>query len=164
MERDQLGTLSPADAAVALRSYARRFREAFAEAEAASGPVDFSRTGTGGASPALLLATTTETLRRLQRGVERALTDEGPALEPNLLDRPAPAPANLPRNLEDGLAALSAVVAAFADVAQRASLRDWDRGALVGQRPVSALDLLKEAVAVGRNGLDELTAALARPS
>lgn len=161
MERDQLGTLSPADAAVALRSYARRFREALAEAEAAGPPIAFSQAGPDGRSPALLLATTTETLRRLERSVERALTDEGPALDAGLLDGPAPPPATLPRTAEDGLAALAAVTTAFADLAQRASLRDWDRAALVGQRPVTALDLLKEAVATGRNGLDELVAYLA---
>jgi hypothetical protein len=164
MERDQLGTLSPADAAVALRSYPRRFREAVEEAQARTSELDLLAPPPGHRSPLAIVVAASTALDRLRRGVERALTDEGPSLEPSLLDRGAlesTATGQLPRTMDAALRALQDVTSRFGDLAQHTPRREWDRGALIGQTPVTALDLLKDAVAAGRSYLDELIASLA---
>jgi hypothetical protein len=164
MERDQLGTLSPADAAVALRSFPRRYRELIEEARERSADLDPAAPLEGHRSPLAIIVAASTALERLRRGVERTLTDEGASLEPNLLDLEAleasTTTGQLPRTIDAALTALQEVTTRFADLAQHTPLREWDRGALIGQTPVTALDLLKDAVVAGRNYLDELTASL----
>jgi hypothetical protein len=166
MERDQLGTLSPADAAVALRSFPRRFREVTEHALDRGPDLDVAAAPPGHRSPLAIVVGASIALERLRRGVERALTDEGPSLEPTLLDPAAletvsATTGQLARTMDAALAGLQDVTTRFADLAQHTPLREWDRGALIGQTPVTALDLLKDAVAAGRNYLDELTASVA---
>lgn len=165
MERDQLGTLSPADAAVALRSFPRRYREAVDDAQAVRPDLEVTAAAAGHRAPLVVVVAATTVLDRLRQGVERALTDAGPALEPSLLDRSALESTSgltgqLPRTMDAALEGLVEVTTRFADLAQHTPLREWDRGGLIGQTPVIALDLLKDAVAAGRSYLDELTAGL----
>ena len=129
MERDQLGTLSPADAAVALRSFPRRYREAVDEARAKRADLDVIASVGGHRAPLIVVVAAGTVLERLRQGVEHTLTDAGPSLEPSLLDRTA-------------LESTSGMTG------------------LIGQSPVTALDLLKDAVAAGRSYLDELEAGL----
>jgi len=166
MERDQLGTLSPADAAVALRSFPRRYREAVDEARAKRADLDLAAAAAPNRAPLVVLVGACTALERLRQGVEHTLTDAGPSLEPSLLDRGALEATSgmtgqLPRTIEAALATVQDVTTRFADLAQHTPLREWDRGALIGQTPVTALDLLKDAVAAGRSYLDELEASLA---
>jgi hypothetical protein len=165
MERDQLGTLSPADAAVALRSFPRRYREAIEEARAKHADLDVTVAQGGHRAPLVVVVAASTVLGRLRQGVEHTLTDTGHSLEPSLLDRTALEATSgmtgqLPRTMDAALEALQEVTTGFADLAQHTPLREWDRGALIGQTPVTALDLLKDAVAAGRTYLDELSAGL----
>jgi hypothetical protein len=165
MERDQLGTLSPADAAVALRSFPRRYREAVDEARAKRPDLEVTASAAGHRAPLVIAVAASTVLDRLRQGVERALTDTGPSLDPSLLDRTALESTSgmtgqLPRTMDAALDGLQEVATRFADLAQHTPLREWDRGGLIGQTPVTALDLLKDAVAAGRSYLDELAAGL----
>ncbi len=163
MERQQLSRLSPADATVALRSYARRFGELFPD----SSDLDTSALivpGPSGWSVASLLRTTEGHLRDIDEAIRTTLTCDEPELRAPLLDRPKP-----PDNAEPGpsrsiLEALERLVALLTIMAERISrtpVSDWARKATVVGRPSDAHELLREAVAFGRTSLDDMVLALA---
>ncbi len=164
MERHQLRTLTPGDAAVALRSYARRFGELFRPDELAGGPdtIDLLHPAPGTErAPLAVVAAATTAFTELRRAVEQTLALDRPELAPSLLERQtrdrAPLDATAPRAAVDGLAGAAT---ALAEVVGRAPLNDWTRTARVGGAEVEAMELLREAVASGRTYLDDLAASL----
>lgn len=162
MARHELGRLTPADAAVALRSFGRRFREVVRPDELAGDGPDPTVVPPGSSSaPVEVLARTTATLRRRQRAIEQILAEPTGRLDPaDLPGGPTapglPAPASMATGLDD----LAAALVDLAELADRTPLPRWERTAPAPTGPMRAADLLADAVAVGRSGLDDFGAAL----
>lgn len=160
MERSAITSLAPGDAAVALRSLPRRFREAFRPAELAGeeGAVDPAAVpASGGPSPLGLVEGTARALEALRRAVDAALASDDAALRAEVLDR-----ARRDRideasgSLAGALATLEAAAEALAADTDRTPLKAWARPVTVGGQQMDVLELLKEAVATARTYLDRL--------
>ncbi|MGD9749742.1 MAG: hypothetical protein AB7W59_01985 [Acidimicrobiia bacterium] len=162
MDRHQLMNLSAPDAVVALRSYARRFRELFSPAEAQGEDLDVAAVGRDGWSVGALLAAIDGHLAAVAAGLGRSLTVDEPAL-PALFERPTPGAAagHAPVEVGPGLAKLEATVLEAAGLVERTAPRDWSRPAQVGGAASTAHELLRELIAYGRTALDLLARAVA---
>jgi hypothetical protein len=172
MDRSTFSTLSGGDAAVALRSLARRFRESFRPGELAGDLVaaDVAKAPPGGGpSPLALVESTARGFTALRGATEQVLVHDDPELPTDLLDRPArDQPAEGGRGVGAGSASelagaldrLRSAAESLADRAQHVSLKDWGRTGRVGSGTVSAIELVQEAVATGRTYLDQLGPAL----
>jgi hypothetical protein len=165
MDRSTFSTLSGSDAAVALRSLARRYREAFRPGELTGDTVaaDMAKAPPGGGpSPLELVVRASRALTALRRATEQVLTHDDPELDPNLLNREmrdGQAGGGLPR-LADALDELGRAAEPLAERAQHVSLKDWGRKGRVGGTRVTAIELAQEAVASARTYLDQLGPAL----
>lgn len=167
VDRNQLRSLTPADAAVALRSYGRRFRELFrtdelAGAEPGESTVDLLHPAPGSDhAPLAVVAAATRAFSSLGRAIDRTLALDRPELGEGLLDRTVRDAGTLDV-AEPGptVDALTAAAGALADVIARTPLRDWERPATVGGTPVEGMELVREAVAAGRTYLDDLAVSL----
>jgi hypothetical protein len=156
--------LSPADAAVTMRSLPRRFRAALGsigDEEQAAEVAE--RIGPDGHSALDHLAAVVGTLSLLERALEQVLVDDRPTLHPATMDRQARSwepPAE--RGLEPTLDELSEAAARMADRIERAGADDWSRtGEVPGGRSVTALDLVREAVATAIDHLREAERTMA---
>ena len=159
-----LSRLSPDDAVVALRSYSRRYR-----AELLPVPGDdradeiATRLGPEGESALDVVSDVTRTLGLLGSELHRTLTLDEPLLHPAVADpsrRHWDSPG--PERIDDALVLLDHELDALVDLTRSVvTTEDWTRRATVaGGASHSALDLLKEAVAVGATGLDRVHAVL----
>jgi hypothetical protein len=144
--------LSPSDAAVALRSFPRRFRAALTPAEP------------GEDVPAEAVAAASDlgrVLGLLRKALADVLRADGPVLPAGVIDASArewtmPADEDVDRVLD----VLTSESAALADEIGAVAPADWGRtGQLTGGGTASALDLVHEAV---RSGHEHLRAAEAR--
>jgi hypothetical protein len=168
VDRSQLRNLSAGDAAVAMRSYARRFRELLAplvadEAARAAGstadrgaPVDVTAPGRSGWSVLGLTDAVATHLDRLDDGLRRALETDRPVLG-SLFHPPEPS-GSVPSSPSTtaALGRLEGVLAGLAEHIEHRPGDDWKRAATVDGQQSSAHELLREAVAYGRNALDLL--------
>ena len=151
--------LSPSDAAVALRSFPRRFG-AILGAEASDGIPDEVQQapGPGGRSAAELLGDTNRTLALLERAFQQTLIETQPTLHRATMHR-ADRDFELGAGptAEAGLAELSDLARRFAERVEAVPADDWARPAtLVGGDEVTALDLVSEAVSTAADNLREL--------
>jgi len=159
-----LSRLSPSDAEVALRSYPRRYR---AELQPVAGDDRAdelaARIGPHGESALDVVSDVTRTFGLLGAELHRTLTLDRPVLHPAVAD------ASLrhwdtaaPEHVDEALVLLDHEVDALVEVARSVTDADeWTRrGSVAGGGSRSALDLLKEAVAVGAAGLDRVRAIL----
>lgn len=174
MDRSTFSNLSGGDAAVALRSLARRFRESFRPGELTGEHLAADVAATppgGGPSPLELVDRAGRGLAALRDATEQVLVHDDPQLPADLLDRAArdgggapaggaPAGAGAASALSAGLGQLRDAAEGLAGRAQHVSLKDWGRTGRVGDASVSAIELVQEAVATGRTYLDELAPAL----
>jgi hypothetical protein len=168
MDRSTLSSLTAGDAAVALRSLARRFRESFrpGELSGARDAVDISeRPPGGGPSPLQLVQGAQRALASLQRATESTLDNDEPRLDPAVFDRASrdgvtgsgdPAAVGGGAGAEQAVASLADTAQRYADRVQRTPLEDWQRAATVGGERVAAIELVREAVASARTYLDRL--------
>lgn len=154
MGRADLDALGPVDGAVALRSFPRRYREAFTGddelREDAAAAV-----GTGGESPFELAVQTVRSLSLLERAIEQVETTENPILHGGVLD-PAERQFDLGAHGDLGqvLDELATEAPAFADRVEGLHGDAWGRtGSLPSGESVTALDLLREAVRTGADNL-----------
>jgi len=168
MDRSTFSSLSGGDAAVALRSLARRFRESFRPGElageAVAADVGAMPPG-GGPSPLELVERAARGLAALRDATEQVLVHDDPQLPADLLDRAerdggSPATGGSTGALSAALGRLRDAAEGLADRAQHVSLKDWGRTGRVGGSAVSAIELTQEAVATGRTYLDQLAPAL----
>jgi hypothetical protein len=156
--------LSAPDAVVALRSYPRRFRsevlpivddpavEAFAE-----------RIGPGGHSAVEIVVSVANSWALIGQALRQVLITDDAVVHAAVLD-PSERDWELPvgTSVDGALARLADEANALADAADRVSSRDWNRtGAVAGGGEVSAVDLLREAVRTGAQGLADAAAAVA---
>lgn len=149
-----LSSVWPRDAAVALRSYPRRFRALLASLDEDERPDDLAhRAGAGGRSALDHAADVAATCRLVADAVRRVLTADRPEVPAEAASgeaRSSPAVGGS-RTTEGVLADLATAAQALADVAEGAPADDWRRTGVVAGRgtEVSALDLLREAVRTG---------------
>ena len=160
-----LSRLSPGDAEIALRSYARRYRSELTTV-ADDDRIDeiAARLGPDGESALDVVSDVTRTLGLLGSEIHRTLTLDEPLLHPAVADPSArhwdvPAPESVDEALTLLDHELDSLLGAMGDATMA---EDWARTAPVaGDGRRSALDLLKEAVRVGADGLDRVHAVLA---
>jgi len=122
----------PADAVVALRSLARRYRGLFAGLEADESPDDLAhRGGPDGRSALDHVVAATRTLVFLRRATEQALVDDDPVLHPAVLDAAQREWPDATGTVEDALGELEREAGAFADRIAHVPAADWSRPARV---------------------------------
>jgi hypothetical protein len=159
-----LTRLSPDDAAVALRSYQRRYRAELLPVPGDDRAEEIAvRLGPNGQSALDVVSDVTRTLGLLGSELHRTLTLDEPVLHPAVADasrRHWETPA--PESIDDALVLLDDELDALVEQARSVTTaEDWTRrGSVAGGGTRSALDLLKEAVAVGAGGLDDVRRTL----
>lgn len=161
--------LSPADAAVALRSFPRRFRAALTElGDGADGPEDpLRRPGPGGYSSLQHADRTGRALAAAGEALHQVAVQERPSLPAAAADSAAcPWAEDARLGVEPVLAALASESNALADAVSGYPSAEWERvGELEGRRELTALDLVRRAVQTASDGLRAVEAALdGRPS
>ncbi len=165
MDRAQLRNLSATDAAVAMRSYARRFRELLVPLERSvhdtgTLAIDLGAIGRSGWSVLGLADAVADHLGTLDAAIGRALESDDPAFDSLFTAPEPPGPPAVSSSAEAARGRLEAVVTALAERIGRTSSRDWVRPIVIDGRATDAHELLREAVAYGRNALDQLAAVV----
>lgn len=149
-------TLMPADAVVALRTLPRRVTAALGVFDEVT-EARAHRLGSGGVSAVEILLGATATLGVLEKGLSDVSTVDDAPLHPAVTNRQLRAvETSATEPTEAVLEQFSERVTAVADLAETIKGRDWSRTGIVGDVSVSALDLLREAVAVGVDALSEV--------
>ncbi len=165
--------LAPADAAVALRSLPRRFREAIAraagtpshdgpdaDADDAAAPTDAiearaDHVGPDGTSPLERVAATTAELTLFHQATTAVLSGSATPLHPGVLDRRSrewDVPPGL--TVDDAVMLLEHEATAYATLVESADAREWAKsGPVAGGGSISAVTLVSEAV---RSAVDRL--------
>lgn len=165
MGDEWLSSVWPPDAAIALRSYPRRFRALFAALDADERPDDLAhRAGPGGRSAVDHAADAAATFRLVADAVRLVVGTDRPEVPPGAVseaDREAIAVGGS-RTTEGVLGDLAAGAEALASIAGEVAGDDWRRTGVVAGTgsEVSALDLLREAVRTGRSRLLDAQAVL----
>jgi hypothetical protein len=165
MTGPDLSRLSPQDALVAFRSYPRRYA---AEVEGFVGddsPDELAaRVGPDGISAMQVISDVTRTWGVLGGALQQVLRHDDAVLHPAITDRrqrhwDSPPP----DRLADALDLLHHEADTLADDIESVhNAGDWSRSAAVaGGGSVTALDLVKDAVGVGAEGLAQVRAVLA---
>lgn len=159
MDRQQLSNLSPPDAAVALRSYSRRFDELFGADVDPEEQDLFGLDVLDGWSVDAAMSAALGHVQRIDAALARTLTMDDPTLEADLFARPTPPRAAPGRTTvvapaRQALGSLQVLLGALADRVARTPPKDWSRPASVGSQRSDAHELLREAVAYGRSALD----------
>jgi len=162
MGHQEFGRLTADDAAVALRSFCRRFREAVRPDDVDGSGIDAAATPPGtDRSPLEVVAGTTGLLRRRTRAVERILAEPPGRLDADDLPGGAPPTGfDRPRSLPEALDDLDVALETLAGIAVRTPLPRWERTVEAGGVTVRADELLRDAVSIGRQGVDAFVAAL----
>lgn len=156
-------SLSPSNAAVALRSFPRRFREATSLRRDEGGERLLERPGMLGRSAIELAVDAVRTLSLLDRALEQVLTSDDPPLHPAVMDRRVRDFDFVAHGgIEDILNELDDVAPAFAERVERVPAEDWKRrGVVAGAGDgVTALDIVREAVATAADDLRDVEATV----
>ncbi len=160
-----LPDLAPADAAVALRSLPRRFREALARSAGGSTPDDRApdetteptsdavetraqQLGPDGTSPLEQVAATTAELTLFHQATTAVLSGSATPVHPAVVDRASRA-WDLPPGMtvDDAMTLLEDEATGFASLVESADAREWAKsGAVAGGGTISAIALVSEAV------------------
>ncbi|MEO7556860.1 MAG: hypothetical protein ABIV94_09710 [Acidimicrobiales bacterium] len=153
--------LTPADCVAALRSYPRRFRAALsAIGDDDSAEERAHRVGTDGRSAVDHVDHVVRAFDALGQAVHQILVDDSPTLTPAVLDDSAREhPVGSQQRLDSVLDAVTAECGRLADVVERVDTDAWTRTGLVGDRKVTALDVVREAVRLGAEALRAAEAA-----
>jgi len=152
-----VSNLMPPDALAAMRSYPRRFHQEVASFDGDDSVDELAgRIGPDGESAIQVLSDVSRTWTVLAEALRQILFTEGPVLHPAVLDpsqRSWDTPP--PDSLSDVLTVLDHAADSVTEVMSRVSgTADWNRSAAVaGGGEVTALDLVRTATAVGREGL-----------
>jgi hypothetical protein len=167
MSSPDLSHLSPQDAAVAFRSYHRRYQSELASIEGDDSIEEMAgRLGPGGESAAQIISDVTRTWAVLSEALRQVLVHEDAVLHPAVTDamqRHWDMP--IPDSVSESMVLLGHEAVALAQQVDGVlSAGDWNRSATVAGgagRTVTALDVLRQAVAAGADGLSSLRATLA---
>ena len=154
--------LSPADAAVAMRSWPRRYRAALLPADE---PVVEARAvtiGPAGVSATDLAADTVRSLTVLERALHDLRVTDAPTLHPAVTDRAArhwdAAVRETPASVLDQLDDRSR---SFADAIDAVAATEWSRSGTCNGQTVTASDVVREAVDTASTNLRAMEALLA---
>ncbi len=154
-------TLMPGDAVVALRTLPRRVN-------AALGVVDevtegrAHQLGADGVSAVEAILGATATLAVLEKGLSDVSKIEDAPLHPAVTNRQLRSVELSTNEPSDAVVEqFSDRVTSLADLAESIKGRDWSRNGMVGEVRVSALDLLREGVAVGVDALSQVESIIA---
>lgn len=158
-----LSRLSASDAAVALRSYPRRYTHTLRPIAGDPGIDELAtRAGPDGRSALDLVVDTTNTFVVLGQALRALLVQEAPVLHPAVLDpgaRTWEVPATT--GIADALARLGEEADALATAVEATAAPDWVRaGTVAGGTPVTALDVVREAARTGAENLRAAEVAL----
>jgi hypothetical protein len=159
-----LSHLSGPDAAVAMRSYGRRFRQAILPLDDDPDAEELAqRIGPDGHSALELVVDTTHTWVLLAQALHQVVVQDGPVLHPGVLDAHERVWDGPPAvSLHDALTRLEDEAGALAEAIEHIHSPDWSRTATVaGGAAVTALDLAKEAVRTGADNLRLVVSTLA---
>ncbi len=159
-----LSRLSGPEAAVAMRTYGRRFRQSILPiADDPDAEELAQRIGPGGHSALDLVITTANTWVLLGQALHQVLIQDDPVLHAGVLDPhervwDAPTTASVPEQL----ARLDDEATTFAEAIDAVHSPDWGRtGRIAGGPSVSAFDMVKEAVRTGADNLHQVETTLA---
>jgi hypothetical protein len=159
-----LSRLAPSDASAALRSYARRYREQLAPLAADEDVEELAhRIGPEARSVIEIVSDVTRTLVLLHEAERQITINDTPVLHPAVCDRTQRHwDASPPERLDDALGLLVDTCTPFAGDVDRVGADSWARtGTIAGGGSVSAIDVVREAVQVGHDGLDAVARTLA---
>ncbi len=156
--------LAPSDAVVALRSFPRRYREVFASIKGDDTIEEMAaRIGPDGRSAAGVASDVTRTWALLGEALRQIVFTDGAVVHPAVGDASLRSwDADHPDALADTLTLLGHEADALVDlVGQVSNAHDWGRSAPVaGGTTVTALDVLRDAVQTGADGLGQAEAIL----
>jgi len=148
---------------VALRSYARRFRDAVLPiADDPSVEALAERIGPDGHSALDRVVTVANTWAMLQQALRQVLISDDAVLHAGIVD-PGEREWEVPpgTSVDGALDRLADESAALADAVDAVPGRDWSRTATVaGGATISAIDLVREAVRTGAQGLADAESAV----
>ncbi len=170
-ERDglDLSRLSPGDAVVALRSFPRRYGRLLSTFGDDEAPEDLlHRPGPGGLSALDQAQRAARSFAALHDALHRVLIEDGPAVGIDAASGPVALPGQRDPSVEAVLDGLGRGARALAEEAAGAEPDAWRRTATVDPgvvgtgegRTLSALDLVREAVRAGAEGLRAVESAL----
>jgi hypothetical protein len=157
-------SLSPTDAAVALRSFPRRYGEAAATLTDGESPAREARGAIGDDSVLHLTADTTRSVALLLQAVRSVLVTTTPVLHAGVVQR---ASRDFDRRhhgeMVDLLAELNDLCLEFAELVERTASDDWTRtGDVAGGGSTTALSIVQEAVATAADNLREIERLIGR--
>lgn len=146
-DRLDVSRLSPGDAVVALRSFARRFTALFTGfADDESPDALLNRPGRDGRSAAEIAAAAASRFAAAQEALRRITTHDSPGVT---LEAAGPGPASSP---QAALELVRGAAGALADEVAAVDSGDWGRTGRADGREVTALDVVREAVRDGSDG------------
>jgi hypothetical protein len=163
MSELDLTRLSPKEAAVALRSYPRRYRELLQPVAGDDNAEEIAhRIGPEGRSSIDIVSNVTRTFVMLGEALRQITVNPTPIVHAAVVDptqRQWDAPP--PERLEDALALLRDEATALADAVERVPVDALSRtGNAAGGESVTALDVVRDAVRTGHDGLVDIEATL----
>jgi hypothetical protein len=158
-----LSRLVPNDASAALRSYVRRYREALSPADDDEDIDEIAkRVGPDGRSSVEVVSDVTRTWIVLHEGLRQVTVSDTPVLHPAVVE-PAARQWEMPPpdSLDEVMALFADEAASFAEAIDNVAPASWSRsGAVPGGGSVTALEIAKEAVEIGHEGLAEIERTL----
>jgi hypothetical protein len=163
MSVPDVSNLAAPDAVVALRSYPRRFRSAVLPIEDDPTVEAFAeRVGPAGHSAVETVVAVANTWALLRESLRQVLISDDAVLHPGITD-PSGREWELPpgTSVDGALDRLADEANALADAADAVPGRDWGRtGSVAGGGTTTAIDLVREAVRTGSQGLADAEAAI----
>lgn len=154
--------LSPGDAAVAMRSWPRRYRSELLPVDDPTIEARAVTIGRDGVAAIDLAIDTARSLTVLERAFLEIRRGDEPALHPAAFDRSARHwDTSVPETPTSVLEQLDERCASFADAIEATDAAEWDRTATCEARRVTAHDVVREAVDTAAVNLRTMTAVLA---
>lgn len=154
--------LAPADAAIALRSWPRRYQSVLLPVDEPATETAAVTIGPAGVSATDLAADTVRSLVLLERSLHEVRVAEDPTLHPAIVDRSArhwdaavhEPPGRVLEQLDD-------VCASFASEVEATPTPDWSRTGTSAGRSITALEILREALDTAASNLRSMESLLA---
>lgn len=163
MSELDVSRLAPSDASAALRSYPRRYAALLRPVGDDEDVEELAhRAGPDGRSAMGILTEVTRTFVLLREALRQIEVNPTPVLHPAVTDparRHWESPE--PEQLADALTMFAEEANEMADEIDRVPAESWTRsGTVAGGESVQAIDVAREAVRVGRAGLDDVERTL----
>lgn len=155
MSTYDLSSLAPADAVVALRSYPRRFREALRPIDDEQVDEMAQMLGAEGHSAVEIVVDTVRTWTVQQEALRQIRLADTPVVHPAVIDASQRHwDATVNETLDAALDLIDEHAGALVSEVERISTSEWTRSATAaGGGTISALDIVRDAVRVGRDNL-----------